>query len=104
MAGAVRTYAEGLESAQVAANGSFLSDTDTDGMKTLFSELPFRMSPDDRAPSRAAPQVGDATLPILRELGLDEAEVAELLDANIVTAQPARSPVPAAAQCPPGRS
>jgi crotonobetainyl-CoA:carnitine CoA-transferase CaiB-like acyl-CoA transferase len=103
MAGAVRSYAEVLKSAQVAANGTFLTDTGPDGARTLFPKLPFRMSPDDGPLSRPAPRVGDATVPILRELGLDEAEVAELLDAKIVTAQPARSPVPATAQCPPGR-
>jgi hypothetical protein len=78
-------HAEVLESAQVAANGSFLADTDVDGITTLFPKLPFRMSPDDGPPSRPAPRVGDATVPILRELGLDEAELAELLDAKIVT-------------------
>jgi CoA:oxalate CoA-transferase len=95
MAGAVRTYAEVLESAQVASNGSFLADTSADGTKTLFSKLPFRMSPDDQLLSRPAPRVGDATVPILRELGLDEAEVAELLDAKVVTAQPEQPARPA---------
>ena len=95
MAGAVRTYAEVLESAQVAANGSFLADTDVDGITTLFSKLPFRMLPDDKPPSRPAPRVGDSTLSILRELGLDEAEVAELVDAKIVTAQPEQPARPA---------
>ena len=94
MAGTVRTYAEVLESAQVAANGSFLADTDADGIMTLFPRLPFRMSPDDGPPSRPAPRVGDATVPILRELGLDEAEVAELLDAKIVTGQAEQSASP----------
>jgi len=95
MAGAVRTYGEVLESAQVASNGSFQADTSADGMKTLFSKLPFRMSPDDRPPSQPAPRVGDATVPILRELGLGEAEVAELLDAKVVTAQPEQPARPA---------
>jgi crotonobetainyl-CoA:carnitine CoA-transferase CaiB-like acyl-CoA transferase len=58
---------------------------------TLFPKLPFRMSPDDRPTSRPAPRVGDATVPILRELGLDEAEIAELVDAKIVTAQAEQS-------------
>jgi CoA:oxalate CoA-transferase len=84
MAGAVRSYAEVLSSPQVAANDSFLRETDA-GATTLFAKPPYRLVPQAHAETDGAPEPGDATFDLLGEIGLSRDEVAKLVEAGVVS-------------------
>lgn len=85
MAGAVRTYAETIDSAQVKANDSFIAELDESGATTLFPKPAYRLSPDFHPETQPAPEPGDATAELLRELGVSDLELAQLVKSGVVT-------------------
>ena len=84
MAGAVRTYAETIDSAQVKANDSFIAELDESGATTLFPKPAYRLSPDFHPETQPAPEPGDATAELLRELGVSDLELAQLVKSGVV--------------------
>jgi CoA:oxalate CoA-transferase len=70
MAGAVRTYAEVMDSPQVKANDSFIPEPDASGTTTLFAKPAHRLTPDFRPETRPVPAPGDSTVELLREIGV----------------------------------
>jgi CoA:oxalate CoA-transferase len=85
MAGAVRSYAEVLKSPQVQANETFIRETDGSGATVLFARPPYRLVPPVHAETAGPPEPGDATLDLLGEIGLSDAEIDELVGAGVVS-------------------
>jgi CoA:oxalate CoA-transferase len=85
MAGAVRTYQEVLDSPQVKANGSFVAQADGHGATTLFARPPYRLVPDLHPETQGPPDPGDATVELLREIGVPADEISRFVDAGVVS-------------------
>jgi CoA:oxalate CoA-transferase len=86
MAGAVRSYGEVIDSPQVEANDSFIADVDESGSRTLFPKPAYRLTPDFHLETRPAPQPGDSTVELLRELGVSGGELDQLIESGVVAA------------------
>jgi CoA:oxalate CoA-transferase len=85
MAGALRSYREVLDSPQVKANGSFVEEIDQQGDTTLFARPPYRLVPDLQAETPGPPDPGDATVELLRGVGVPADEISRYLDAGVVS-------------------
>jgi CoA:oxalate CoA-transferase len=85
MAGAVRSYAQTIDSPQVKANDSFIAEVDESGATTLFPKPAHRLSPDFHPEIQPAPEPGDATAELLRELGIPDLELGQLVKSGVVT-------------------
>lgn len=85
MAGAVRTYAEVMDSPQVKANDSFIPELDASGTTTLFAKPAHRLTPDFRPETRPVPAPGDSTVELLREIGVTGGELEFLIDSGVVS-------------------
>jgi CoA:oxalate CoA-transferase len=86
MAGAVRSYGEVIDSPQVEANDSFITDVDESGSRTLFPKPAYRLTPDFHPETRPAPQPGDSTVELLREIGVSGGELDRLIESGVVAA------------------
>lgn len=86
MAGAVRTYGEAIDSPQVKANDSFITEVDESGVTALFPKPAYRFTPDFHPETRPAPEPGDSTVELLREIGVSAAECDQLLKSGVVAA------------------
>jgi CoA:oxalate CoA-transferase len=86
MAGTVRTYRETLDSPQVKANDSFIAEADKSGATALFPRPAYRLSPDFHPETRPAPEPGDSTVELLREIGVPDGELDQLIKSGVVTA------------------
>jgi CoA:oxalate CoA-transferase len=86
MAGAVRTYREVMESPQVKANDSFIAELDESGATALFPKPAYRLSPDFHPETRPAPEPGDSTVELLRETGVTDHELGQLIKSGVITA------------------
>jgi CoA:oxalate CoA-transferase len=85
MAGAVRSYREVLDSPQVKANDSFVEQTDEQGVPTLFARPPYRLVPDLHPETPGPPDPGDATVDLLREIGVPAQEISRFLDTGVIS-------------------
>jgi CoA:oxalate CoA-transferase len=85
MAGAVRSYREVLDSPQVKANNGFVEETDEQGVRTLFARPPYRLVPDLHPETQGPPDPGDATVELLREIGVSAEEISRFVDAGVVS-------------------
>ena len=86
MAGAVRTFGQTLDSPQVKANDSFIAEIDQSGATALFPKPAYRLTPDFHPETRPAPEPGDATVELLREIGVPDGELDQLIKSGVVTA------------------
>jgi CoA:oxalate CoA-transferase len=86
MAGAVRTFGETLASPQVKANDSFIAEIDQSGATALFPRPAYRLTPDFHPETRPAPEPGDSTVELLREIGVPDGELDQLIKSGVVTA------------------
>jgi len=83
-AGPVYGYADLLQDPQVRHNGTFVSyDHPTEGRVTTPG-FPYRFSATPPRIDRGAPLTGEHTREVLGELGLDGAEIDQLLDDGVV--------------------
>jgi crotonobetainyl-CoA:carnitine CoA-transferase CaiB-like acyl-CoA transferase len=87
MAGAVRTYQEVLDSPQVKLNGALAPETDDQGVTTLFARPPYRLVPDLHPETQGPPHAGDATVELLREIGIGADEIDRFIEAGLVSGQ-----------------
>lgn len=85
--GAVRGYAQVLESGDVHATGIFRTDAREDGGGKEYVGLPYSIGGLPRSVSDPAPELGEHSGAVLRDAGVDSAEIDALIDAGIV-AQP----------------
>ena len=84
-AGPVYTYSDLVADPQVKHNGSLVTyDHPTEGRITTPG-FPYRLSRTQPSIERGAPQAGEHTREILRELGLSNDQVTALADAGVIT-------------------
>ena len=87
----VQTIDQVLADPQVAARNMMLEQTHPVLGKVRLPNLPFRFSDCDTTPQRVAPLLGQHNVEIARELGITEAEIADMQKANVLANEPAAS-------------
>jgi crotonobetainyl-CoA:carnitine CoA-transferase CaiB-like acyl-CoA transferase len=84
MIGVFRDYAEVVAADQAAANQTFERLRTTAGTDVTLVRPPYRFSSRELHDSRPSPALGVDTDDVLRELGLDDEELARLRAANVI--------------------
>ncbi len=79
----IATTEEAVTDPQFAANNMFVEFADQPGRKVVNSPLELRDFP-KRAPV-AAPELGQHTIEVLRDLGYDEQRISGLVDSKVVS-------------------
>ena len=83
--GAIRDYAQVLESPDVHENGLLVEVSSECGESYRSLGLPYRLADGARRQTWAAPSLGANSAEILREAGYDEAEIEGLRAAQVVS-------------------
>ncbi len=84
VAGAVRSYAQVLDSPDIAASGILVNTPSAEGPGYRVVGLPYRFGEAARPAPAAAPEPGADTDTLLRDAGYSDAEIAALRDARTV--------------------
>jgi crotonobetainyl-CoA:carnitine CoA-transferase CaiB-like acyl-CoA transferase len=82
--GVVGTLDDIPHDAQMRASGSLVPLDDPRAGATLTVSSPFWIEGQDKVPATMAPEVGEHTVEVLREAGIDAAEIDRLLAAGVV--------------------
>jgi formyl-CoA transferase len=69
---------------QMRASGALVSLDDPRAGASLTVSSPLQIAGQDKVPARMAPELGEHTLDVLREAGIDEAELERLLAAGVI--------------------
>ncbi|KXF50011.1 carnitine dehydratase [Rhodococcus sp. SC4] len=80
--GAVRRYAQVLESEDVAASGIFRPARGAEGGR--YVGLPYRIGAQPGSPSEASPELGEHSVSVLRDAGLADGQINDLIDGGVV--------------------
>jgi crotonobetainyl-CoA:carnitine CoA-transferase CaiB-like acyl-CoA transferase len=75
-----------FDDVQLNDGGSLLETTLPDGTKTKLPRIPLEMRGDEFPLRLNPPQIGEHTNEILRNLGLDDAQIRALVEKNIISA------------------
>jgi formyl-CoA transferase len=82
--GVVATLDDIPHDAQMQASGALVPIADPRAGATLTVNSPLSISGQDKVPPALAPGIGEHTVEVLREAGVDEAEIARLLEARVI--------------------
>ncbi|MGW1799845.1 CaiB/BaiF CoA transferase family protein [Streptomyces sp. NPDC001984] len=82
--GVVQTIEEFARDPQLAANGIVVPIEDGSAEPHLTIDSPVRLDQERKVPPRPAPDLGEHTDAVLRDLGYDDAAIAELRGAEVV--------------------
>jgi formyl-CoA transferase len=82
--GVVATLDDIPRDAQMRASGALVPIADPRAGATLTVNSPLSISGQDKVPPAMAPGLGEHTVEVLREAGVDEAEIARLLESRVI--------------------
>jgi crotonobetainyl-CoA:carnitine CoA-transferase CaiB-like acyl-CoA transferase len=69
---------------QMQASGALVSLDDPRAGASLTVSSPLQIAGQDKVPARMAPEIGEHTVDVLREAGVDEADIERLLAAGVI--------------------
>lgn len=82
--GAVGTLDDIPDDAQMRASGALVSLDDPRAGASVTVSSPLQIEGQDKAPARMAPELGEHTVEVLREAGVEEAEIERLLQNRVI--------------------
>jgi formyl-CoA transferase len=82
--GVVGTVDEIPHDRQMRASGALVPIDDPRAGASLTVSSPLQIAGQDKAPATMAPEIGEHTVEVLREAGVDEAEIAHLLQSGVI--------------------